>query len=138
VPAATPASGSEANGGGKHGARWARIGRQLHGHVPQLRRDEGIGTGKQMIEGDDGKPIFDVQAPCSHQVEGDSIGEDAIKRLTNLVEINFIAKEKNNIQSDDLIKLANFYTDKISVNKQRVFSLTLKRDSCNQKIDEIL
>jgi len=66
-----------------------------------------------------------------------SISEDAIKRLTNLVEINFIAKEKNNIQSDDLIKLANFYTDKISYNKQRVFSLNLKRDSCNQKIDEI-
>ena len=66
-----------------------------------------------------------------------NISEDAIKRLTNLIEINVNAKEKYNIQSEDLIKIANYYTEKISFNKQRVFSLTLKRDSCNQKIDEI-
>ncbi len=66
-----------------------------------------------------------------------NISEDAIKRLTNLIEINVNAKEKNNIQSEDLIKIANYYTEKISFNKQRIFSLSLKRDSCNQKIEEI-
>lgn len=66
-----------------------------------------------------------------------NITDDAVKRLTNLIEINVNAKEKNNIQSEDLIKIANYYTEKISFNKQRVFTLTLKRDSCNQKIDEI-
>ncbi len=66
-----------------------------------------------------------------------NITDDAVKRLTNLIEINVNAKEKNNIQSEDLIKIANYYTEKISFNKQRVFSLTIKRDSCNQKIDEI-
>lgn len=66
-----------------------------------------------------------------------NISDDAIKRLTNLIENSVNPKDKNNVQSEDLIKIANYYTEKISVNKQRVFSLTLKRDSCNQKIDEI-
>ena len=66
-----------------------------------------------------------------------SINEDVINRTTKLIENNFITPDKKNISSEELIKLSAFYTDKISLLKQRNYDISVKRDSINQKIDEI-
>jgi uncharacterized protein (TIGR02231 family) len=66
-----------------------------------------------------------------------AVNEDVINRTTRLIENNFITPDKKNISSEELIKLTAFYTDKISLLKQRNYDISVKRDSINQKIEEI-
>jgi uncharacterized protein (TIGR02231 family) len=65
------------------------------------------------------------------------INEDVINRTTKLIENNFITPQKKNISSEELIKLSLFYTDKISLLKQRNYEISVRRDSINEKIAEI-
>ena len=66
-----------------------------------------------------------------------AINEDVMNRTTKMIENNFITPDKKNISSEELIKLSAYYTDKISTLKQRNYEIGVKRDSVNQKIDEI-
>lgn len=65
------------------------------------------------------------------------INEDVINRTAELIKNNFTTPDKQNIKSDELIKLTGFYTDKISTIKQKNFDIRLKIDDLNEKISAI-
>lgn len=62
---------------------------------------------------------------------------DAIKRISELIQNNFTTIDKKNISSEELIKLTNFYTEKIIELKKSNYVSLNKIDSCNDKINEI-
>lgn len=65
------------------------------------------------------------------------INEDIINRTAELIKNNFTTPDKQNIKSDELIKLTTFYTDKISLIKQKNFDIRIKIDELNEKIAAI-
>ncbi len=65
------------------------------------------------------------------------IQEDIINRTAELIKNNFTTPDKQNIKSDEIIKLTTFYTDKISIIKQKIFELRLKTEDINEKIQDI-
>jgi uncharacterized protein (TIGR02231 family) len=66
-----------------------------------------------------------------------NINDDQMRRIESLIVNNFTTPDKKNINSDELVKLTNFYTDKIKNIKQRIFDLQEKRTDLNTKINEI-
>jgi len=66
-----------------------------------------------------------------------NIKDEAHRKLTILIETNFQQPEKKNIVSDELIKLANYYTDKLTLIKQQMHELTMKKTD-NQELINIL
>jgi uncharacterized protein (TIGR02231 family) len=65
------------------------------------------------------------------------INEDIINRTAELIKNNFTTPDKQNIKSEELIKLSTFYTDKISSIKQKIFDTRIKIDDLNEKIAAI-
>jgi uncharacterized protein (TIGR02231 family) len=65
------------------------------------------------------------------------IKEEAHRKLTILIETNFQHPEKKNIVSDELIKLANYYTDKLTVIKQQMHELTMKKIDNQELINNL-
>jgi len=66
-----------------------------------------------------------------------NINDDQMRRIESLIVNNFTTPDKKNINSDELVKLTTFYTDKIKNIKQRIFDLQEKRTDLNTKINEI-
>jgi uncharacterized protein (TIGR02231 family) len=66
-----------------------------------------------------------------------SIKQEALQKTAYLIENNFTSPDKKTIISDELIKLTNFYTEKLIQIKQTVFELQVKRGDIQEKIDEI-
>lgn len=65
------------------------------------------------------------------------INEDQLRRITTLIENNFTTPDKKNISSEELMKLTNYYTEKVNVIKIKLFQFQLKRNDCNDKINDI-
>ena len=65
------------------------------------------------------------------------INDDIINRTAELIKNNFTTPDKQNIKSDELIKLTTFYTEKISNIKQKNFDIRLKIEDLNEKIAAI-
>ncbi len=65
------------------------------------------------------------------------LNNNIIARLTSLIENNFTTPDKRNINSDDLIKLSNYYTDKITALKTINYDLDEKEGLCNNIILEL-
>lgn len=59
--------------------------------------------------------------------------EDILKRITSLIETNFI-NEKKDISSAELIRLADYYTERVKLIKASLFNLDLKRIEINENI----
>jgi uncharacterized protein (TIGR02231 family) len=66
-----------------------------------------------------------------------SIKQEALQKMAYLIENNFNSTDKKTIISDELIKLTNYYTDKLMLIKQTVYELQVKRNDIQEKIDEI-
>lgn len=65
------------------------------------------------------------------------LNSNIITRLTSLIENNFTTPDKRNINSDELIKLANYYTDKIAALKNMNYDLAEKEDFINNILLEL-
>jgi len=81
--------------------------------------------------------IKNYQKQISAFTNEQSIKNDMVLRITKLIENNFITPEKKNINSDELIKLTAYYTDKVSLLKQQVFDLEEKKNNLNELIASI-
>jgi uncharacterized protein (TIGR02231 family) len=66
-----------------------------------------------------------------------TIKQEALQKMAYLIENNFTSPDKKTILSDELIKLTNYYTDKLMLIKQNVFELQVKRNDIQERIDEI-
>jgi uncharacterized protein (TIGR02231 family) len=66
-----------------------------------------------------------------------NIKNESHQKLTVLIETNFNSPEKKNIVSDELIKLANYYTDKLAALKQQIHDVTVKRNDVQDIINEL-
>ena len=80
--------------------------------------------------------VQQLQAIVARLQNDYSINEDVLNRTTKLVENNF-GNNKKEIASDDLIKLIQYYADKITSLKQSLFVIQVKRDSLYKHIGEI-
>ena len=56
------------------------------------------------------------------------IQEDAIRRISQLIENNFTTPDKKNISSEELIKLTEFYTRKVADGRRNIFTLNAKKN----------
>lgn len=65
------------------------------------------------------------------------INEDQLRRITALIENNFTTPDKKNINSEELIKLTNYYTEKVTVIKLKIYQFQLKKNDCGDKINDI-
>lgn len=65
-----------------------------------------------------------------------NINEDQLKRLTYLIENNFTTPDKKNISSEELIKLAGYYGEKVKQIKTELYNLNLTKFEANEKIIE--
>ena len=65
------------------------------------------------------------------------LNNNIISRLTSLIENNFTTPDKRNINSEELIKLSNYYTDKITTLKNLNYDLAEKEDIYNNIILEL-
>lgn len=66
-----------------------------------------------------------------------NIKNESHQKLTVLIETNFNSPDKKNIVSDELIKLANYYTDKLAVLKQQIHEITVKRNDVQELINNL-
>ena len=66
-----------------------------------------------------------------------SIIENAIRNISDLINNNFTTPDKKNISSEELIKLTNFYTDKIVGLKEKTNLLLEQRNIMSEKIAEL-
>ncbi len=62
------------------------------------------------------------------------IAETAIQNINELIKNNFTSPGKVNISGDELIKLTNYYTDKISTLKEKINQLNDLIEQVNEKI----
>ncbi|MEN9963351.1 MAG: hypothetical protein RL582_446 [Bacteroidota bacterium] len=66
-----------------------------------------------------------------------NIKNESHQKLTVLIETNFNSPDKKNIVSDELIKLANYYTDKLALLKQQIHEVTVKRNDVQDIINDL-
>jgi uncharacterized protein (TIGR02231 family) len=66
-----------------------------------------------------------------------NIKNESHQKLTVLIETNFNSPDKKNIVSDELIKLANYYTDKLALLKQQIHEVTVKRNDVQDIINNL-
>ena len=66
-----------------------------------------------------------------------NIKNESHTKLTVLIETNFNTPDKKNIVSDELIKLANYYTDKLAILKQQIHEVTVKRNDLQDLINTL-
>lgn len=57
------------------------------------------------------------------------IKEDMIRRVSALIDNNFVSPDKKNISSEELIKLTEYYTRKVAEAKRSVFTLNQKKNN---------
>lgn len=65
------------------------------------------------------------------------INEDIIRRISTLIENNFVTPDKKYINSDELIKLTNYYTGRVKDLKMELYDWQVKVAEINEKINEI-
>ncbi|MFM7710636.1 MAG: DUF4139 domain-containing protein [Ferruginibacter sp.] len=65
------------------------------------------------------------------------IQQEMLLKTSHLIDHNFTTPDKKNIVGDELIKLTNFYTDKINLIRKTVYDLTLRKQDCANKISEL-
>jgi uncharacterized protein (TIGR02231 family) len=63
--------------------------------------------------------------------------EDILRRITLLIENNFATEQKKQLSSEDLIRLTNYYTDRVKILKDKSYELQLKHEDVYAKINEI-
>jgi len=89
------------------------------------------GTGKEADS------IRVLQKQLSFVLNEQHIQEDLLRRTTSLIENNFTTPDKKNISSEELIRLTNFYNNKVKEIKERIYQLSIKRDELNEQIAAI-
>lgn len=65
------------------------------------------------------------------------IQQEMLQKTSALIDHNFTTPDKKNIVGDELIKLTNYYTDKINLIRKTVYDLTLRKQECAVKIGEL-
>lgn len=63
-----------------------------------------------------------------------SIIDHSIRGISDLISNNFTTPDKKNISSEELIKLTNFYTDKIATLKEKANLLLETRNTMYEKL----
>ncbi len=66
-----------------------------------------------------------------------SVQLEMLQKTSQLIDHNFTTPDKKNIVGDELIKLTNFYTEKINLIRKTVYDLTIRKQDCSAKIAEI-
>lgn len=66
-----------------------------------------------------------------------SIKQEALQKMAYLIENNFNNTDKKTLVSDELIKLTNYYTDKLVAIKQASYDLQQKRNDVQESINEV-
>lgn len=81
--------------------------------------------------------IKKIQSRISWIKNNIDINEDQLRRLTSLIENNFTNPDKQNIKSEELIRLSAYYGDKVKQIKSELYNLSLNNNECNEKIVEL-
>ncbi len=66
-----------------------------------------------------------------------SIQEDLLRRISALIENNFVTPDKKEIPAEEIIKLTEYYAQKVKTIKEKQFELQLKAEDLNTKIRDI-
>lgn len=65
------------------------------------------------------------------------INEEVLRKISGLIENNFVTPDKKYISSTELVKLTNYYTGQVKQIRQKLFELHVKRTDTEEMISQI-
>lgn len=66
-----------------------------------------------------------------------SINEDILRRITGLIETNFVTDNKKQLSSAELIRLTDYYSNRVVIIRNRLYQLELRKADLNDRIGQI-
>ena len=81
--------------------------------------------------------IKQLQRQVAAIVNEYQINEEVLRKITGLIENNFVTPDKKYISSTELVKLTNYYTGQVKQLRQKLFELQVKRTDTEELISQI-